>query len=655
MSTGDAPPPGDGPLGRPRPLGTPRPLGAPRPTPAQHPLAPPPAPAPPPRPAGRRRWPIFTAAGLGLAVLVAVAVLFVQGLSGSSGGADDPAGAVQGLADALTGEDPAAALGLVDPTEAASISRLVGQVRDEVRDGDDTGVVRSDGSVAGADVAVEGLQLDTDELGDGVAKVRITGGSVDAKLIAAKLPAGLGIDRDSGTRLDVADADREIYLLARERGGRWYVSAALTALQYLVDELELPQPDFSKLDDDDGGSDGGVRSAATGEELLERVAEVVSSKNVAGAIALTSRSEAGPLRAYADALEQLVNDIEGSMQVELTSADVKEEATDGGLVRLELQRAQGGGSVTDVYDGTSSASVTLSGLCLSTDGEGDGCANELRDGLGIDRGFVLAEKRDDRLRLAPIATLAAYGRQIADHLGGSGLKRLVGILPKTGGQIASGTQADVQLDDSGVAVREYRADAPQYVAVESDRYTTIVGPETQRAPLIDKNGRQKVYRLPAAGTWKLVVASSRFRKGAARVGIRRLVVGKATGSSRLTAPLPKVGPVALYEVPAPGPDERLAFASEGNAYSYFVDPDEGYYGFGEAGLFRGGLFGIGPLVSSGDDTIDRDEYSSSASASASSSDTASNGKLLLVLAGPPGTTLTGSIRTETDSSYDDYP
>ncbi|MEV4423580.1 hypothetical protein AB0L40_26965, partial [Patulibacter sp. NPDC049589] len=618
---------------------------APRANTAQHPLGPPPPVPPPATPpsGGRRRWPLFAAAGVGLVAIVVVAVLFLQGVSGETGGAGDPVAAVQKLADAVSGEDPAAALGVVDPVEARALSKIVGKVRDEVGKGSD--VVRSDGGVAGTEVKIDGLKLEKEDLGHGVAKVRIAAGTLQAKAIAAKLPPGLGIGRDSSAAVGVDDArdrDIDLFLMVRERGGRWYVSASLTALQYLVERNDLPQPDFAALDD----ADGDAKGPEDGEQLVQQVASIVTGKDVSGAIALVAPDEAGPLRAYRDALESLANRIDGALQVEVASADVEEHSAGDGKVRLELQRAQGGGSVTDGYDSSSSASVTVSGLCLSADGEGAGCANELRERFGIDRGFVIADKQDGRLRLDPIATVASYAERVVDHLGGAGLKRVLGVLPKAGGTITSGTEVTGHLDDAGVAVRQYQADGPQYVAVDSDRYTTMVGPGNRMAPVIDRTSGTTVFRLPAAGTWKVAPASIDFRAGEFRLGLRRLEPGTATGSSRLTAPLPKVGPVALYEIPAPGAAETLDFASEGNASARFTDSTgDGYY----SEEFGDGLFGPSLLLTTDVDEPDRDPPSSTASASTYSGDTPEGGKHLLVITGAPGSTVKGTVKTETSS------
>lgn len=106
--------------------------------------------------------------------------------------------------------------------------------------------------VPGADIEVEGLTLSATNLGPGVTKVRVTGGSITGTVIPDEVPIGprtrelaerqgegIDIQADSSTE-DLGDSDLE--LVAIEEDGGWHVSLFYTIAEAARgDDQPLPQ------------------------------------------------------------------------------------------------------------------------------------------------------------------------------------------------------------------------------------------------------------------------------------------------------------------------------------------------------------------------------------------------------------------------------
>ncbi len=371
--------------------------GAPVPGFAQAPPAPalpaatspaPPASAPPAA-ATSKSLRVLLPACVGAVALVVVVVLLVKGLTGASGGAGSPTAAIRQLAAAAQADDPAAAIALVDPGEARTLGTLYTQARDAVRASGADGA--SGGALSGTHVSIHGLQLHEEQLGSGVARVRITGGKIEAALQAVALPAALGAISDSHSATNLADAPGPgglgLFLMTRKQEGRWYISPTLTVMQYIVETNHLAPPDFAALETPGavghgereadrsatdasfatgGGSAGGAAAAdgassaangagagaaasaadtsggegatdtASPAQLAEQLAQAISSSDVSGVLGLISEREASALRPYSAALQELVSRAGGSLQFQVTAPQFSETPLSGNLVRLNI-------------------------------------------------------------------------------------------------------------------------------------------------------------------------------------------------------------------------------------------------------------------------------------------------------------------------------
>jgi zinc-ribbon domain len=394
------------------------------------PLTASPTAAPPAGAAGR--WArILVPVGIGAVALVVVVVLLAKGLSGASGGADSPTAAVEQLAAAARVEDPAAAIALIDPDEARSLGTVYGKIRDALRP---SGVIQSTGTVRGTHVAIQGLQLNAEQLSSDVAKVTISGGTLSAAVQASVLPAVFGVNRDSESRTDLGSSSGPggagLFLMIRKQEGRWYISPTLTVLQYIVELHGLAQPDFSTLDSRNE-AEGGASSPG---QLASALAQAVSGSNVNGVLSLASEREASAVQPYSAALQELVGRAGGSLQVQVSAPQFTETPLDSGLVRLNLVHAGFNVSI-DGDESSQTIDGTLNGPCVNASKTTDTgtsssnkCFSHIHSLLGVGNYFVVAEHAAGGLRLAPIATVLEYARLLVNHLGSTGIRRLLGTV-----------------------------------------------------------------------------------------------------------------------------------------------------------------------------------------------------------------------------------
>ena len=165
------------------------------------------------------------------------------------------------LADAIAHKDPLAAVDVLVPSEVRSM-------RDTVKDATKRAAelkVVNDASqpLAGIDLSVNNLQLSTRSLGQRVRKVTITGGDLFGQLAPGAMSAliqkvwqGEVMRRArSICRRVAANAGLPTFLIVERQDGRWYVSPAYTALEYVREVNHDPAADFGSADAAQLGSD----------------------------------------------------------------------------------------------------------------------------------------------------------------------------------------------------------------------------------------------------------------------------------------------------------------------------------------------------------------------------------------------------------------
>ena len=609
----------------------------------------------------RRRPIAFAAAALGVVVLIAVAIAAAGGLGGGPNGASSPEALAEELAAAATSEDLLAIANLVDPREARDLPEIAERLTETANAayvGGRNGKGGRDG--LSVDVAVEGLDVEVEELADGVAKVSATGGRVAAS--ATGLPEGM----DSSTEGNLADpaftdydgASRQAFFIARERGGRWFLSPAMTIAEYVVADNDLPPSDFNAVADEE--ADDVDDAPEDPEQLGRRFAKVLNDRDFEAVAGLIAEGQRGPLRAYLPALRAAVSGSDGSSSAELSSFRVEEEAIGDDRVRLDVRSLTGSASSYDGY-----AEFSVDGPCAQAVGQGSSCFGESLDFFyGAERFFVVAEKRAGRYRLDPLGTLSEYLKRRIDRMSVGEIASMVGKPEQVDptATLTVGKKLTADLDTNAV-VATFDVDADKGV---------LAFLSTAELAMFDDRGRQlrslstggfgrTVIDVPAQGRYRLVaypVDPSRDESRSMTIESEALSATDFDDGSRVSGRLGPTGTVVLTRELTGGEVEGQTITLDGEegvsvtastVYSYEPETvaDDDFY-LDDLGLYS--LISFGRFHEDGE-IVDRrsgDEVFDTSGAYGESTiytegDPVTN---LVVLEGEPGRDLSGTISVE---------
>ncbi len=196
----------------------------------------------PPR-AKRRAWFRIGVPLVGL--LAAGGVTAIAATGENTGGAVTPQEAVEHLMASVEAEDVLGALDTMLPEEIAAFRHSLDDVKSEATRVGLLDEKLSFSGVAGLDIKAEGLQLVTEELGDKLAIVRATGGTMTTSIDPATFAFGRPLMDIVGDQLKpttaVTDFARDsVFLATVERDGRWYVSLTYSAAEALRRQSSEP-------------------------------------------------------------------------------------------------------------------------------------------------------------------------------------------------------------------------------------------------------------------------------------------------------------------------------------------------------------------------------------------------------------------------------
>ena len=594
-----------------------------------------------------RRVRVFFPIGVGAVVLLIVVIMLVKGLGGASGGAGSPAAAVQQLASAAQAEDPAAAIAVIDPGEARTLAALYGKVRDAVRP---SGVTQSTGAVAGTHVAIQGLQLNEEQLSSDVAKVTITGGTLSAAVKAAALPVVLGVNGDSGSTTDLGSArgpgGAGLFLMTRKQEGRWYISPTLTVLQYIVELHGLAEPDFSTLESQ-SEAHGGASAQSSWRASSHKRSPPATSMAFSASLLTAKRARFEP---YSAALQELVGRAGGSLQAQVSAPQFTETSLESGLVRLNLVHA-GFNLSLDGDESSQTIDGTLNGPCVDASETTDigtssssGCFSHIHRLFGVDNYFVVAEHAAGGLRLAPIATVLEYARLFVNQLGSAGIRRLLGTVTQEApsGTLTSSARASGRLNAAGDAVLAYQAAGSGLLAVDSNEEMAILEPGGQPAqPLACPNGSE-LYQLPSAGTYRVVLTAPDYQAGDYHVTVEPLHASDVNVPSRVSGSIGNGGRIAVlgFDLPPTG----ASFQTQSPIESAIVGPD----GSSESSCYAPGVKEmLGPESLLHPSSVEPTIYPSPGDGASFEDASLGTGRYYLVISGAPGARFSGSLSAQT--------
>ena len=318
------------------------------------------------------------------------------------GGAKTPEAAVTQMMDAAVSKDLVGLYGMTSPSEFESAMTGLGLFMDRMSaDSDlDTGELTdvSEDYLDAFDLTMDGLEVEVEEIEDGLAKVSIVAGeltidadaealsdaTIDAMaqlesgpmselfaLSGSSLPTDAEIRDEIGTAvaetfpMDVSAADLEDpFLMVVREGDSWYVSPTLTVLEYGaisegVERGTLPSDDLAgQFDSPEAAADG----------LVAGVTEYLSTGDESALLSTLPLADRRALSLYGAFDEIDVAEIEELQEILENSVidpsfTVRDE--DDGVAWLQLETLSFTGEV-DGVPGT----VEIDGECLSADVDG---------------------------------------------------------------------------------------------------------------------------------------------------------------------------------------------------------------------------------------------------------------------------------------------
>jgi hypothetical protein len=286
----------------------------------------------------------------------------------SSGGSDSPEAAVSGMLDSLNDED---VIGVLESLRPAERDALRGPIEESVSelerldllaDVDLTGL-------QGVDLELEGYQLLTTELGDGVAAVTVTGGTISGAATPQELPIGgtlrqileedLEVEIPEGTEQSTEDLG-EFQLVAVQDGGSWYVSPGYSIAEWARQAADAPLPLF----------DGSVAPVGgeSPEETVRALAQAAVDLDAEAAITQLDPEEMAALYDYAplflDDADEAAAEAMDEAEVSLELTDLAVEDGPDGTWRVLIR----GFDLSVVYEGEydeGSYAVSFDGECFT--------------------------------------------------------------------------------------------------------------------------------------------------------------------------------------------------------------------------------------------------------------------------------------------------
>jgi hypothetical protein len=266
----------------------PGPPTAPPPAPGSHGSFPPAVglplyapPPPPPAPPRRRLSPKVAGLLVGVVALIGASVFAVTALD-QPDGASSPEAAVHQLFDAISHRD---ALGVIESLPANERDVLRQPAIDITQELQRLGILSSTfhlDNVPGAQLSVDNLQLTSDDLGPGVVRVNVVGGTISGHSIPSELPIGDRLHaimaKDFGNSSVSTKpssfsnnlSDSHLRLVTVKDGGGWHVSLGYTIADAIHGDRSTP-PDFAAAPAPVGSAtpDGAVRDLVSAATALD--------------------------------------------------------------------------------------------------------------------------------------------------------------------------------------------------------------------------------------------------------------------------------------------------------------------------------------------------------------------------------------------------
>jgi len=311
----------------------------------------------PPGPKGRpgRRVAIAIAS-----VIAVLAAGFGLASLAQGDGASDPEGAVRDLFGAISDEDAIGVVQAITPSERSVLRPAVEHVAGEARRLDVASKDLDLDDISGIELDVQGLELSSHELGDGVAMVEVTGGKLSSSVAIDKLPLGPVvrevIDRQDADIDDTSTTQplQGIKLVALRRDGGWRVSLLYSIAEAIRRDAD-PEPAVPTF-----GAGIPERGAPSPEAAVREAVAAATALDVRRLIELTSSDEMAVLHDYGPLIVDATKDAEADDQNGVSVDDLQLEVHDGTEGRKVVEAKAYKVSIGDDDDGMD---IAFDGRC----------------------------------------------------------------------------------------------------------------------------------------------------------------------------------------------------------------------------------------------------------------------------------------------------
>lgn len=322
---------------------------------------------------------------IGVAALLGASLFAVINLT-SSDGPSSPEAAVNKLFEAASNEDVVGALEALPPSERDAMKDDLLGILGELSRLDILAKDFDAASISGVDLEVTDLELSTEELGEGVSTVHVTGGKTSSTVTPSELPLGKFVkdfmDEDlpskpeKETTVIGEDGEEPFDLVTINEGGSWYVSIWYTVAESARKDSGKAVPKFG-----DGIDAAGESSP---EEAVRALIEAGSKLDLRAAIALLPPDEARALHDYAplflDDVEQSTDGIRQEYKVVLETLETSAK-TDGDVATVSIDKL-----ALSVDGPDMQLKFSSDGKCTTIEADGEEqkfCTEDMQEQLGI--------------------------------------------------------------------------------------------------------------------------------------------------------------------------------------------------------------------------------------------------------------------------------
>jgi hypothetical protein len=445
-----------------------------------------------------KRWHTVAPLSAALIAAAAIGVYVVRGSDGASGGASSPEAAVREAATAITQQDPAKLISLMNPGEVKTLGSLIDLIRGKVAS---TGAVSASGVLEPwLTLTLTGLTLKTQTVRNDLAFVELDGGSTSATVAQGQLPAAIRpanpqTRRTTGSLASAATAlnGQPFVIAAIKLSGQWYLSPTTTILEDTRRDNNLPAPNFTAPAPIPTGSD-------TPEAAVTGFATAVTRQEYQAAAGFVSSREIPALPYYYQSLASEMQKANSQFAGFSSQLDTTVEDMSNGLKKVVIHGATlTGPAGTEQYH-----SYCVTTPTLST----PKCASARFNTLsGLKDPFLVVEQNNGKWQISPIATVLEYLRVVFTDGSLNAIYLTIGqpeLVPVTA-TLPVGQATSVRLNDAGYAHVHVTGPANGCVAYYDQDGVDVSVPITAFGTAF--GGSCEGFSLSGSGSLDMIVSS----------------------------------------------------------------------------------------------------------------------------------------------------